>query len=429
MKYQQLNIMQWVLLTAIVTVIQPVNLTIAQSNNYETDMQAFIDHIDRNYPFITLKNIESDWTTAKTDLIKKAQTCETDEQFLLILYDTFCILHDGHLSIREARIKLPEIPPQYYPGLSFLPATNNRIVIMYAPEPLADTLKTGTIVTQIDDTDARQYLEAKSDMAWQKGGFFSSPQRARLFEYRIAFRGEQGEKHTLTYEDENGMEKAVSVENNIIASGWPHTYNLPPALKRVGRSFLYTKLYDNVGYMYLRRVDDSIPTGIDEASKTYPDVDGWIVDLRGNGGGGYDAALIDRIERLTQLVVVIIDAGCASAGETLARDFRRCANAFIIGTKTAGSSSSKSSWTFPSGIATLTIPVRSRWRSDGQPIEFNGIDPDLVVNAVPEELKSGKNSAILRAHQYILNKLKPAESQTNTDDNQPSIPGEITDNN
>ena len=46
--------------------------------------------------------------------------------------------------------------------------------------------------------------------------------------------------------------------------------------------------------------------------------------------------------------------------------------------------------------------MRSRWRADRQPIEFNGIDPDVEVEAVPEEVKAGYNSAILRAQQYLL---------------------------
>ena len=178
----------------------------------------------------------------------------------------------------------------------------------------------------------------------------------------------------------------------------------------MGRSFFYTGLDDDVGYMYLRRVDASVPTGIDEALKAHPDLNGWIVDLRGNGGGGHDRDLIDRIKRFPRPIAVLIDAGCVSAGETLARDFRRYADARLFGSTSAGSSSAKRTWSFPSGIASVRFPVRSRWRTDGEPIEFNGIGPDVHVEAVPEEVIAGKNSAIVRARQYLL---KEAE-QTDT---------------
>ena len=154
--------------------------------------------------------------------------------------------------------------------------------------------------------------------------------------------------------------------------------------------------------MYVRRVDTSVPTGIDEALEAHPNMKGWIVDLRGNSGGGYDSKLVDRIKGFPGPVAVLIDAGCVSAGETLARDFRRYAQGRLFGSKSAGSSSSKSTWSFPSGIASITFSVRSRWRHDKKPIEFNGIDPDVQVEAEPEELKKGKNSAILRAQEYII---------------------------
>ena len=66
------------------------------------------------------------------------------------------------------------------------------------------------------------------------------------------------------------------------------------------------------------------------------------------------------------------------------------------------SSSSKRTWTFPSGIATIRFSTRSRGGIDGKLIEFNGIEPHEVVEAVPEEVQAGKNSAILRAEEYIL---------------------------
>jgi hypothetical protein len=139
-----------------------------------------------------------------------------------------------------------------------------------------------------------------------------------------------------------------------------------------------------------------------KAVQSYPDARGWIVDLRGNGGGGYGSELIERIKQLPRPVAGLIDAGCMSAGETLARDLRRYAGARLFGSKTAGSSSAKKTWKFPSGIASLTIPTRSRWRADGKPIEYNGIEPDEQIEPVPGDVLKGLNTEILRAEKYIL---------------------------
>ena len=369
--------------------------------NYESEMQAFIEEIDRSYPFFDLKNIGDDWTAAKKELRQRAKKCKRDPEFIMIVVDAVRVLRDGHLGIRETKVKMPKFPPEYVPTVSFWPATEGRVVLMYAPAGLASQLKTGTVVVKIDGINARQYLEDRAKKAWEKGGGFSSPQRARMFEYRIPFRGKRNETHTATCLV-GGEERKYTFTCNTVAGGWPHVYNLPPNLKRVGRSFNYAKLESEVGYMHLRRVDASINPGIDQALAEHREVKGWIVDLRGNGGGGYDASLIERIKNMPQPVAVLIDPGCASAGETVARDFRTNAKARIFGTVTAGSSSSKRTWTFPSGIATLSLPTRSRWRGDGKPIEFNGIDPDVIVEPDPEELLDGKNSAIVKAEAYIL---------------------------
>jgi len=373
----------------------------APGSSYASDFAAFAKEVDQRYPFLDLKGIRADWDRAKKELAQRAGQCQSDEEFLGIVYDAVRTLRDGHMGVARSRARRPEFPVRYYPGVSFLPATNGRVVVMVAPEAYAATLKTGTVVTKIDGTDARRYLDDRAKAAWSGGGFFSSPERAALFEYRIALRGQKGEKHTITCLVD-GQEKQVDATADLAARGWPHTYHRPEGLKRVGRSFYYAKLDGDVGYVYLRRVDRSAAPGIDEALKAHPGVVGWIVDLRGNGGGGYDAALIDRIKRFPRPVAVVIDAGCASAGETLARDFRRYADARLFGSKTAGSSSSKRTWTFPSGIASLVIPTRSRWRADRKPIELNGIDPDVQVEAVPEEVAAGKNSATLRAKEYLL---------------------------
>jgi C-terminal processing protease CtpA/Prc len=154
--------------------------------------------------------------------------------------------------------------------------------------------------------------------------------------------------------------------------------------------------------MYLRRVDESVVQGMREALRTYPDVPGWIVDLCGNGGGGYGPELIEQIKSLPHPVAGLIDAGCMSAGETLARDLVSQAQARLFGSRTAGASSAKRTWRFPSGIAEMILPVRSRSGLGGTPIEYHGISPHEEVEVNPEQMRQGVNSSIGRAEQYIL---------------------------
>jgi len=368
---------------------------------YANDFEAFVKEVDKSYPFFDLKKNRKHWKASKRDFSKRARACRTDDEFILLVWDAVKVLRDAHIQVRTKNGKYPEGTKEYYPGIGFLPATDDRVIVMHPPRGRESTLPTGTIVTKIDARPARKVLEAQAEAAWKEGGWFGSPQRARLFVYRTPLVGKKGESVTLSYLD--GMkEKTVKLRREQEVSGWPHTVNLPKDLNREGRSFFYTELPSGVGYMYWRRIDTSIWNGIPKALAAVPEAKGWIVDIRGNGGGGYDKTLIDLMKELPRPVAAILDAGCISAGETVARDLVKLAEARLFGARTAGSSTSKRSWEFPSGIATVRFSRRSRFGPDGRPIEFNGIAPHVEVEAVPEEVLAGKNSEILRAEEWIL---------------------------
>jgi len=372
----------------------------ADRGEYAKDFAALTARLDANYAFFDAKGIRPDWAATKKRLAGEAKRCRTDTQFLGIVVDTLRCLRDGHAGVMKTEAKFPEREREYYSGFSFMPASNNRVVVMHPPRDYVGKMKTGTVVLTINGKPARAVLEACAKKAWAEGGFFSSPQRARLFEYRVPLRGKIRQRHVIAYLD--GKRKRMEILTALTqARGWPRLYNIPAGLKQVGRSFWYAGLTGGAGYMYLRRVDASIVPGIAEARKALPDAKGWIVDLRGNSGGGYDATLIRAIKEMPRPVAAIIDAGCISAGETLARDFARFAGARLFGTRSAGSSSAKEYFTLPSGIATVRFSLRSRWRRDGKPIEHNGIDPDEIVEPDPDEMARGLNSAILRAEAHL----------------------------
>jgi hypothetical protein len=371
---------------------------------YVADMAAFMAEVDKTYPFLDLKGIRADWSAAKMRLTAAAGICRSDTDFLGLVLEAIRCLRDAHMDLGGLKTKAPERPPLYYPGVSFLPAVGNAVVVMVPPPGNETALPVGTVVTEIDGKNARQVLDDRAKAAWAKGGSFSSPQRAHLLEYRLPLTTPaKGEQHRITYLA-GRMKKTVVLAAAAEARGWPHAYNLPANLVGVGRSFSYARLPSGVGYMYIRRADESTGPGMAEALAKVAGAKGWIVDLRGNGGGGYDEAVLKTLQGFPKPVAVLIDAGCISAGETLARDFARNAGARLFGTATAGSSSSKRQWAFPSGIASVTFSVRSRWRADGKPIEFNGIEPDVPVEEVPAEMARGQNSGILRAEEYLLKK-------------------------
>jgi peptidase S41-like protein len=373
--------------------------------SYRSDMEAFLDEAQKSYPFFDVKGLRKEWKPTRKRLEKAAKKCKTDAEFIGLVGEGIAFLRDAHMYITECAVDLPKREPTFYTGASFMPATEGRVVVMYPPEGQGASMKTGLVVLEIDGQDPRKLLEERGQAMWEKGGGFSSPQRALVFEYRTALSGERGEKHEVVCLV-GKKKKKFKLSCRIEISGWPHTYNLPADLTRVGRSFHYTLLPNGIGYMYLRRVDSSIAEGMALALDKHADAKAWVIDLRGNSGGGYGDDLLNQVKAVGKPIAVICDAGCISAGETLIRDFVRYAGARVFGSKTAGSSSSKREWEFPSGIAKIKFSTRSRSGIDGISIEYNGITPHEIVEVVPEEVLAGQNSEILRAEEYLLKELR-----------------------
>lgn len=391
----------------------------SQSNNiYEESLQAFIKEIDTTYPFFDLKHIRSDWKICKQKLLANVKQCNSNNEFYRLLDQSRRCLRDSHVQFFDLKCKYPQPEIRYFPGISFLPAVDNQVVIMSCMPEYGNRLKPGMIVTAINGQNAREYLEREAKNSWNAGGYFSSPQRARLYVYRIPLQGDKGDLNQLRVL-ENGQAKTVKLVNKWKAVGWPHTYAMPKSLKRHGNCY-WGKLDSGYGYIYLRRIRGELVEAVDKALESFGNIKGLIIDLRGNGGGGYGRDVFTRFGKKQKPsadhpcyrgdLVVLIDAGTMSAGETFARDLVYTAGAYLMGSTTAGSSSAKRSWVLPSGLGKVILPRRSRWGFDRQPIEFNGIGPHQNVEVVPAELQKGINSGIQRAEEY-LNEMNEKRAQ------------------
>jgi len=396
---------------------QPLSLS---AEKYDEALQAFIKKVDTDYPFFDLKKIKPSWQKCKRDLKRKVKDCKSNDDFYILLDKARRCLRDAHLGFSGLKGQYPKGPELYYPSVSFLPAINKQIVIMSARDEYAGDLSPGTIVKEINGQDARTLLNNQARADWRQGGYFSSPQRARLFAYRIPLKGPKDQSHQLTIL-KNGQPKQITIVNKWPAGGWPHTYAMPDNLTRQGNC-RYGKLESGYGYIHLRRISSDLIESIDAALKSFGDIEGLIIDLRGNGGGGYSRDIFKRFDKKNKPptatpyfngpIVVLIDAGTFSAGETFARDMVHNADAYLMGSNTAGSSTAKKSWDLPHNLGQVRFSTRSRHGLKGRPIEYYGIRPNRKVEVVPEELQSGVNSAIKRADEYLDKKLKKTVVKT-----------------
>lgn len=362
------------------------------------ELAAFFKEVDRHYPFFKVKGIEKDWKKTKIEALKRAKKCKTEADFCELVVDAAKRLRDGHLSFPKVDLGLPEPEPRYWPGVVLWPATENRVVVLSVPKSLDGVCKPGMVLTKIDGKPARAYLEARAREEWDRGGFFSSPQRARFFAYRTPLQSEkQNQKFKLEWFD-GKKKRSRSVRAELPVGGWMHNYNMPEGLTQSAKSVWHGTIGD-CAYVWLRRMDSSAEDGFAKALAAHSDAKAWIVDLRGNTGGGYDRSFVAKLPELAEgrrKVAVLIDAGCISAGETFARDLVEKANAKLYGQTTAGSSSTKKVVELWDGKLHVRFSIGTR-RGLGKTIEFHGIAPHVDVEANPDEVLAGKNSTLERA--------------------------------
>lgn len=396
--------MKSLLFSAVVFIISAIPQAIAAST-YEKDWKAFVKEIDTVYPFFKLKDIEKEWKTAKKELGEKVEKVQNDQEFLAIINEACNCLRDGHMGINPAKKGALQYPEKWCLPIAFMPAEKEQVVIMRsAREGDASKLQPGMVVISIDGVPARKFLDKKAKELWEEGGHFSSPQRAALFAYRQPLAATEQSEHTIKVVA-GGNPLEIKLKNDSPARGWAHNYHIPSDLKSLNNGGGFKQLDSGTGYIHLRKINNKeTAETISAALDAYPEAKGWIIDLQGNGGGSGGEELTETLKQIPQPVAAIIDAGCISTGETMARDLKKICKARLFGSATAGSSSAKKQWNFPSGIATVQISTRSRGGIDGKWIEFNGIKPDEEIEAKPDDVLNGKNTEILAAEKYLLSR-------------------------
>jgi carboxyl-terminal processing protease len=102
----------------------------------------------------------------------------------------------------------------------------------------------------------------------------------------------------------------------------------------------------------------------------------------------------------TEPLVLLIDGGTASASEIVAGALQDHGRATLVGQKTFGKGSVQLIFNLSDGSA---IHVTSaRWFTpDRQPIDQNGLTPDIVVEPSQEALENGQDEALQRAIELL----------------------------
>jgi C-terminal processing protease CtpA/Prc len=174
----------------------------------------------------------------------------------------------------------------------------------------------------------------------------------------------------------------------------------------------WKRLDNKLGYLRVRRIRADLPSQLDRALGELGAIDGLIIDVRGNSGGGFDAraALLnfdlnntDHPERPRYRgpIALLIDERCISAGEGWASWFIANKRARVFGSATSGASSRKQEFTLTNGLFKVVVPVKAYNGFLDRPIERRGLEPDVEVRCNAADLAAGRDTVLEAAKKFL----------------------------
>lgn len=377
--------------------------------------------------FFKLKGI--DWTDVSAEFTRDVKKVQTDADHLRLMIRLVARLEDGHAEVRPGpkgeAVRLPDDGSGDWtgPGLFFCRSGKSILVKRSWSGAATAGVTAGMEVTKIDDIASSKWLDRRvAEMRETRG--YSTDHQAFHAAGHWGLAGPKGSTLALELRGSNGSTKKATVTRNqasVVPDG-PAVW--PPDLKTLGRQ-TYGRTPAGSGYIHLRDIPAGIPEQFDTMLADIGKVRGLILDFRANGGGGCDHdALIGRLVppagRLPAgrhgevksaganpyggPVIVIIDAGVRSAGETVSGMIKEFGRGYIIGeSATAGMSSSKKTIELPSKLFVLYVSVGSNmaWFNDGRGLEGVGVVPHEVVAYSSMDLAQGVDTLIARAEKLI----------------------------
>jgi carboxyl-terminal processing protease len=261
------------------------------------------------------------------------------------------------------------------------------------------------------DLPAEQAGILEGDVVIQIDGTEITPEMS-VDEVVTLVRGEIGTRVTLTLRREGQAEPVViEIQRQEIPS---------PSVQ-----WEMMEGTENVGYIRISLFSGRTAKELDEAIKSLKEqgMNRLIVDLRGNGGGLFDAAIdvasafldgdvvLYQVEReqdeksfsanrggeYTEApLVLLVDGGTASASEIVAGALQDRDRAALVGQKTYGKGSVQSVYDLSDGSSVHITSAKwltpSRRLIDGQ-----GLEPDIVVEFTDQDREAGLDPQLERA--------------------------------
>ncbi len=188
---------------------------------------------------------------------------------------------------------------------------------------------------------------------------------------------------------------------------------------------------EGIGYIRIMLFSGRTSTELEEALKELQSLGmtHLVVDLRGNGGGLFDAAIdgtsrflgdgvvVYQVEKEGQEqvyrtsggfrvedvpLVVLVDGGTASASEIMAGALQDSERATLVGEKTYGKGSVQQVYDLSDG-SSVHITAAKWLTPNRRQIDGQGLMPDVQVSISEEDRSQGRDPQLERAIEYLRN--------------------------
>ena len=242
-----------------------------------------------------------------------------------------------------------------------------------------------------------------------------SSERTLKYDAARAFlgQGKRGDRVTIKTLDVAGHEQTVALVADRQIRAMPRLPVPRPQITE-GSDISWTTLAGRVGYISIRRIRAGIEASLDCALTELSDVNGLILDLRGNTGGGFDGKTaflnFERDDSKTAAarrpnykgpLALLIDERTISAGEGWASWFVATKRARLFGATSAGASCRKEIYTLSNRLFRVVVPVKPYTGYLDRPIERRGIEPDVAVGYRASDLAEGRDTVVEAAAEWL----------------------------
>ncbi len=366
-----------------------------------------------------------DWKAVRKELAGDAKAVADEAAHLVLLTRLLARLQDGHCAVvptdKTKDVRWPDAEDLVGPGMFWCRSGKKILVKTVFGSAKEIGLEAGSEVLKVDGKPVDVWLEQRitkmrdtQSVSTEQQAFFRAchqwlalPKGSRL-ELELKDPSGKPRKRTLTYTKGSVIPWGPAVELSDLEGDGDVAFKL---------------LDSTTGYIQIRRCKENLPARMDEALAKVGSAKGLILDFRANGGGGFDHEdFMGRFVPNGQTlhtgvsyqsrgehpfggpIVVIVDAGTLSAGETASGIFKEDGRGYMIGeSATAGMSSQKTTIDLPSGLFGLYVSTGSnkgRFNA-GKGIEGIGVIPHEIVAYSAKDLAAGVDTMIRRARELL----------------------------